>query len=37
VRAQLLSSPGTAHDWKTVRYVLARGFPVIAEQFGLTS
>jgi enterochelin esterase-like enzyme len=37
VRAQLLSSPGTAHDWKTVRYVLARGFPVIAEQLGLAS
>jgi enterochelin esterase-like enzyme len=37
IRAELLSSPGTAHDWKTVRYVLAHGFPVIAEQFGLGS
>ncbi|MGO4300127.1 alpha/beta hydrolase [Leifsonia sp. RAF41] len=35
VHAELLSSPGTAHDWKTVRYVLAHGFPAIAEQFGL--
>lgn len=37
IRAELLSSPGTAHDWKTVRYVLAHGFPVIAEQLGLGS
>ena len=37
VHAELLSSPGTAHDWKTVRYVLAHGFPVIAEQLGLGS
>lgn len=37
VRAQLLSSPGTAHDWKTVRYVLAHGFPAIAGQMGLGS
>ncbi|MGO4593891.1 alpha/beta hydrolase [Leifsonia sp. 2TAF2] len=37
VRAELLSSPGTAHDWKTVRYVLAHGFPVIARQLGLGS
>ncbi|MDR6970471.1 alpha/beta hydrolase-fold protein [Leifsonia shinshuensis] len=37
VRAQLLSSPGTAHDWKTVRYVLAHGFPAIAAQMGLGS
>lgn len=37
VRAQVLSSPGTAHDWKTVRYVLAHGFPAIAVQLGLGS
>ncbi|WP_431221203.1 hypothetical protein [Leifsonia xyli] len=37
VHAELLSSPGTAHDWKTVRYVLAHGFPRIADQFGLGS
>jgi S-formylglutathione hydrolase FrmB len=37
IRAQLLSSPDTAHDWKTVRYVLAHGFPVIARQLGLGS
>ncbi|MFP3465270.1 alpha/beta hydrolase-fold protein [Leifsonia sp. SIMBA_070] len=37
VHAQLLSSPGTAHDWKTVRYVLATGFPYLATQMGLGS
>nr|WP_218857305.1 alpha/beta hydrolase-fold protein [Leifsonia soli] len=37
IRAELLSSPGTAHDWKTVRYVLAHGFPAIARQLGLGS
>jgi enterochelin esterase-like enzyme len=37
IHAQLLSSPGTAHDWKTVRYVLAHGFPAIAAQLGLGS
>ncbi|NUU05328.1 alpha/beta hydrolase-fold protein [Leifsonia sp. C5G2] len=37
VKAQLLISPGTAHDWKTVRYVLAHGFPAIARQMGLGS
>ena len=37
IHAQLLSSPGTAHDWKTVRYVLAHGFPAIAAQMGLGS
>jgi len=36
VNAQVLISPGTAHDWKTVRYVLAHGFPAIAAQMGLT-
>lgn len=37
VDARLLSSPGTAHDWKTVRYVLAHGFPTIAQRMGLGS
>ena len=37
IQARLLSSPGTAHDWKTVRYVLAHGFPAIAAQMGLGS
>ena len=37
IHAELLSSPGTAHDWKTVRYVLAHGFPTIARQLGLGS
>lgn len=37
VDAELLSSPGTAHDWKTVRYVLAHGFPAIAQRMGLGS
>jgi enterochelin esterase-like enzyme len=37
IHAELLSSPGTAHDWKTVRYVLAHGFPAIAAQMGLGS
>lgn len=36
VDVQLLSSPGTAHDWKTVRYVLAHGFPAVAQRMGLT-
>jgi S-formylglutathione hydrolase FrmB len=36
VRTEVLSSPGTAHDWKTIRYVLAHGFPAIAARMGLT-
>jgi len=37
VRATLLISPGTAHDWNTVRHTLQYGFPLIAAQMGLTS
>ena len=37
MHAEVMISPGTAHDWKTVRYVLAHGFPVIAAQMGLGS
>ncbi|WP_271178578.1 alpha/beta hydrolase [Leifsonia poae] len=31
----LLVSPGSAHDWNTVRYTLAHGFPLIAAHLGL--
>lgn len=27
-----ISSPGTAHDWRTVRYVMARALPQVADQ-----
>ncbi|WP_223227612.1 alpha/beta hydrolase [Leifsonia xyli] len=36
IHAELLISPGTAHDWNTVRHTLAKGFPQIAGQLGLT-
>ncbi|GAB3577815.1 alpha/beta hydrolase-fold protein [Leifsonia lichenia] len=36
IRTRLLISPGTAHDWNTVRYTLRNGFPLIAAHLGLT-
>lgn len=36
IRSELLISPGTAHDWNTVRYTLTNGFPAMAAQMGLT-
>lgn len=36
IRTKLLVSPGTAHDWNTVRYSLRNGFPDIAKHMGLT-
>ncbi|MEP6481540.1 MAG: alpha/beta hydrolase-fold protein [Rhodoglobus sp.] len=35
MRATLLSSPGTGHDWYTVRYALEHGLPTIYAQMGL--
>jgi enterochelin esterase-like enzyme len=37
MRTELLVSPGTAHDWNTVRYTLRNGFPAIAAHLGLGS
>lgn len=28
---KLIASPGTAHDWRTVRYVMARALPQVAD------
>ncbi|WP_233265433.1 alpha/beta hydrolase [Leifsonia sp. AG29] len=36
IRSELLVSPGTAHDWNTVRYTLDHGFPAMAARMGLT-
>lgn len=35
IHTELLISPGTAHDWNTVRHTLRLGFPAIAAQMGL--
>lgn len=35
MHTELLISPGTAHDWNTVRHTLELGFPAIATQMGL--
>jgi enterochelin esterase-like enzyme len=35
IRTDLVISPGSAHDWTTVRYVIAHGFPMIAAEMGL--
>jgi len=37
IRTTVLSSPGTAHDWYTVRYAFEHGLPIIDAQMGLTS
>jgi S-formylglutathione hydrolase FrmB len=35
MKTELLISPGTAHDWNTVRYTIERGFSAIAAHLGL--
>jgi enterochelin esterase-like enzyme len=35
IRTTVLSSPGTAHDWRTARYVFEHGLPTIFAQMGL--
>lgn len=37
VRTTVLHSPGTAHDWATVRYVFQHGLPEISRQMGLVA
>lgn len=32
---RLILSPHSGHDWNTVRYVLARGLPLLADHMGL--
>jgi dienelactone hydrolase len=34
-RTAMIVSPGTAHDWNTVRYVLAHGLPAVIAHTGL--
>ncbi|WP_314147448.1 alpha/beta hydrolase-fold protein [uncultured Leifsonia sp.] len=36
MRSELIVSPGTAHDWNTVRHTIVAGFPFMAAQMGLT-
>jgi enterochelin esterase-like enzyme len=35
MKTELLISPGTAHDWNTVRYTIDHGFSAIAAHLGL--
>ena len=35
IATQLVVSPGSAHDWNTVRYVLAHGLPPMLDHLGL--
>ncbi len=35
MQTQLIVSPGSAHDWNTVRYVLAHGLPAVLAHLGL--
>jgi enterochelin esterase-like enzyme len=35
MRVQTIVSPGTAHDWYTVRYVLAHALPEVSDAWGL--
>lgn len=37
IATQLIVSPGSAHDWNTVRYVLAHGLPPVIAHLGLPS
>lgn len=37
IRTTVLASPGTAHDWRTVRYAFDHGLPVIFAQMGLAA
>ncbi len=36
MHTSLFVSPGTGHDWSTVRYTLERGLPIVFRQMGLT-
>ncbi len=36
MRTTILSSPGTSHDWSTVRYAVENGMPLILQHMGLT-
>lgn len=36
ITTSVLSSPGTAHDWHTVRYAFQHGLPAIYAQMGLS-
>lgn len=35
IATQVIVSPGSAHDWNTVRYVLAHGLPPVIAHLGL--
>ena len=35
MQTQVIVSPGSAHDWNTVRYVLAHGLPMVVTHLGL--
>jgi enterochelin esterase-like enzyme len=35
IATTLIVSPGSAHDWNTVRYVLGRGLPTVIAHLGL--
>lgn len=35
MQTQVIVSPGSAHDWNTVRYVLANGLPAVLAHLGL--
>jgi enterochelin esterase-like enzyme len=36
MQTSLFVSPGSGHDWSTVRYTLERGLPIVFRQMGLT-
>ena len=36
MRTIVLNSPGTAHDWATVRFAFTHGFPAVYYQMGLS-
>jgi hypothetical protein len=35
MQTSLIVSPGSAHDWNTVRYVLTHGLPQVLTHLGL--
>jgi enterochelin esterase-like enzyme len=37
MQTSVIVSPGSAHDWNTVRYVLANGLPAVVAHLGLPS
>lgn len=37
ITTTVLSSPGTAHDWRTVRFAYENGLPLLFERWGLAS